>query len=193
MLKLCLIYLKQRLCFWYLNKPLKISWTTYIHCLLVLMFFIFLTFFFPVRVTECWRGRFCYIEINNLTLDVCQVFTGNRRPFDPTKSDPIHLLSTGLNIAGTQTCSQMFVFNIKQFDRIKLSPCIWIIGQFWKIYCLHEGFRFSSTNFQSYLLVLVCWFQWLCTRIFVVLMQFHLQYIMLVSFIHEVKLSMHRW
>lgn len=78
-----LIYLKKILFFWYLNKPFKnkllnnLHWSSFDFN----VFHVFVNNYF-VRVTECWRWTFYYIEINNLKLEVCQIFTGNRMPWD---------------------------------------------------------------------------------------------------------------
>lgn len=90
--------------------------------------------------------------------------------------------------------------NIQSISRrlylIKLRPCIWKYGAVNQIDVIHElhlhkGFRFSSKDFQS---IFWSWFvdfsdYALVFGIYAIPSSVHL----LVSFIHEVKLSMHRW
>lgn len=88
-----------------------------------------------------------------------------------------------------------FIIHHRQFDWIRLASekfGWWEnLKQIWMIHMFEQraGFRCSS---KDRLLVLVCWFQWLCTNVFgiyAIPSSVHL----LVSFKHKVKFSMHRW
>lgn len=205
-MKLYLIYLKKkRLCFWYLNKPLKNKLLNNLHwSYFWFLVFFFVNIFFSVRVTECRRWTFCYIEINNLKLEVCQVFTENRRPWDEfwksgLKDGPIYsyLLNLKKEFKKKKKKNQMLVQCRKAnsflvagihfhsiSDNLTESNFVLAYENMWKsITHWHDSHALFAWRLPVFLqrppvrlLVLVCWFQWLCTS-FSVFMQFHLQYV----------------